>query len=413
MRGMVTGGPTLDGALGREKALFAKLERTLDDIEQSPELLSTLAQMLRRLVDDFREELGLVGGRIYVRRGSWYVLQKQVPEDIAPHDFRIPISYPPLEELLDRGFVFHYMTDPGVDPTIEARLGGRTFAAICVGEACRHVCAFSLRDSSDRERVITMLNTIRHVVNLKLRKDQLEGRVAQSRLIQLSLLPAIPPAFGEFDLWAQSQPAEEVGGDLYDFIRVSERTLGLAIADAAGHGLPAALQARDAIIGLRMGVEENLRLTATVAKLNRVIHRSALASKFISLFYAELDLNGTLVFCNAGHPPPLLRTHRGIERLSRGGLVLGPHPEAEYERGYTQMEPGDVLLAYTDGIVEAEDSSGNMLEIAGLEHLLGSGPHASARVLVESVFDAVRRHSGTDFPTDDQTVLAVVRRPAP
>jgi sigma-B regulation protein RsbU (phosphoserine phosphatase) len=201
-----------------------------------------------------------------------------------------------------------------------------------------------------------------------------------------------------------------VGGDLYDFIRVSQRSLGIAVADASGHGLPAALQARDAIIGLRMGVEENLRISATLEKLNRVINHSALASKFISLFYAELESAGTVVYCNAGHNPPLLWDGATFRELARGGMILGPNPSSQYERGYETLVQGSILLAYTDGIVEAVNASDEAFGMDRLRAVIRDRAWASARELVEAVFAEVRRHVGGDSRDDDQTVVAVLRK---
>ena len=390
--------------------LFGKLEQTLARIDQTDDVVSLLTAILERVVVDFRADLGLAGGRLYVRRDEHFVLQAEYPPSAGRVGLRIPVSYPPVQELLRRGFVLHAPGDPGLDTRIEEALGVRIFAAIQVGESRQQIIAFSLEDSSDREHVVFMLNTIRHAVNLKLRKQHLEDRVAEVREIQLSLLPAAPPRFHDYDVWGATRPAEEVGGDLYDYIPVSERSLGLAVADSAGHGLPAALQARDAIIGLRMGVEERLRITATIEKLNRVVSHSALATRFISLFYGELEPNGNLVYCNAGHPPPLLWRDGEIERLERGGLILGPNPDAQYERGYTRMTAGSVLLLYTDGITEAADTRGEMFSVARLHDLLVSAGRATARELVERVFDEVRAFSGLETPRDDQTVVAVVRR---
>ncbi|MBZ5638658.1 MAG: PP2C family protein-serine/threonine phosphatase [Acidobacteriia bacterium] len=392
------------------KNLFRKLEKTLATLERSEDLVGTLAAILGRLVNDFQDDLGIVGGRIYVRHGSHYVLETEFPPGKAPLGFRIPVSYRPIQEILDRGFVLKDITDPGIDREIERAIGVSVFAAIRVGEKGRQIMAFSLKHPAEADQVVYTLNTIRHVVNLKVRQEHLEGRVAEAREIQLSLLPLTSPAFGPFDLHGASVPAEEVGGDLYDFIPVSSRRIGIAIADSSGHGLPAALQARDAIIGLRMGVEEQLRLTATIEKLNRVVSHSALASKFISLFYGELELNGTLVYCNAGHTPPLLRARGGVEELTRGGTVLGPNPDARYERGYVDLPPGSALLAYTDGISEAESAAGEAFGVERLREVLASERWASARNLVEKVFGAVKEFSLADPPVDDQTVVAVVRR---
>ena len=393
------------------KNLFRKIDRNLRTIERSTDVVATLSEILRRLVDDFQDDLGLVGGRIYDKKGAHYALKREYPEPRAPRDYRIPATYAPIRELLDRGYIYARVGDEGVDPTIESTLGVKNFAAIGIGDLSRQIVAFTLRDSADPTQIGHTLNTIRHAINLKLRSEKFEDRLAEARAIQLSLLPATAPTFGDYDLWGASVPAEEVGGDLFDFLRVSQRSLGVAVADASGHGLPAALQARDAIIGLRMGVEENLRISATLEKLNRVVNHSALASKFISLFYCELESAGTLVYCNAGHNPPLLWNGTTFRELSRGGMILGPNPTAQYERGYETLDPGAVLLAYTDGIVEAVDAKDEAFGMERLRTLIASRTWPSARELVEAVFAAVRAHTGTDVRDDDQTVVAVIRTP--
>lgn len=391
------------------KNLFRKLERTLGRIEGSSDQLATTAEILRRLVDDFRDDLGLVGGRIYARQDDAYVLEREYPEGRARLGFRIPSAYPVIQELAVQGFVYRRVDDPDVDREIEGALGVEVFAAIMVGDDNDQIIAFSLADDADASHVVHTLNTVRHAINLKLRHEFLQDRVLEAREIQLSLLPPNHKVFGDFDIYAQTWPAEEVGGDLYDYLPISRRALGLVVADASGHGLPAALQARDAIIGLRMGVAESLRITATLDKLNKVIHRSALASKFISLFYGELETNGTFVFCNAGHPPALVWDGAALVELNRGGMVLGPNPEAAYERHYTSLAPGTVFLAYTDGITEAEDAGGESFGVDRLRRILRGREWTSAKDLVESVFEAVQAYTRKEHPDDDQTVLAVVR----
>jgi serine phosphatase RsbU (regulator of sigma subunit) len=392
------------------KNLFRKLEKHLGTIERSEDLVDTLSAILATLVSDFEDDLGIVGGRIYVRDGGDYVLQTEYPPGRAPIGFRIPTSYAPMIEILERGFILKDTRDQGVDPEIERAIGVTLFAAISIGERGDQVIAFSLKNPSESEHVKYTLNTIRHVINIKMRQEHLESRVEEVREIQLSLLPKSPPTFPPFDLWAEMVPAEEVGGDLYDFITISPRRIGITVADSSGHGLPAALQARDAIIGLRMGVQEQLRITATIEKLNRVVNASALASKFISLFYGELEPNGLLVYTNAGHPPPIVMRHGSVLELDRGGAVLGPNPDALYDRGYVDLLPGSALLAYTDGIVEAEDPRGEAFGKERLLEILSERSFATARELVEEVFRRVRGFSRADTPRDDQTVVAVIRR---
>jgi sigma-B regulation protein RsbU (phosphoserine phosphatase) len=201
-----------------------------------------------------------------------------------------------------------------------------------------------------------------------------------------------------------------VGGDLYDFLDIDPETLGIAVADASGHGLPAALQARDVATGLRMGVERDLKITRMVERLNRVIHQSGLSSRFISLFFGELERNGNLSYINAGHPPPLLLDTRGVRELSVGGMLLGPDPGATYKLGFVHVDRGASLLAYSDGVFEREDASG---ETYGRERL-GEWLQATAQLPAEdAVADLLQRLSefgGGHAFEDDVTVMLVRRR---
>ncbi len=395
------------------KELFRKLQNTLERIERSGDRVADLSAILRQLLDEFSDPLCLDGGRIYIRKGRFFTLHSQYPEASAPEGFRIPVEYGPIQEVLQNGAVLHHVGDPGVDAEIEAALGVDYFAAISVGDRNRILLAFSLNSCIDPEDVLYTLRTIRHVIRLKLREEQMEDRVARTRQIQLSILPRSTPTFPGYDIWSRSEPAEEVGGDLYDYLEISDRVLGLAVADAAGHGLPAALQARDAIIGLRMGVEENLRVTATIEKLNRVVSHATLASRFISLFYGELELNGTLVYTNAGHNPPCVYRNGEFLELKTGGLLLGPNPESRYERGYCTLAPGSIFVAYTDGITEATDENGEMFGEERLRRLIADHGTGSARSLVDRIFDQVRKFSQEEIPVDDQTVMVIIREDRP
>ena len=336
------------------KELFRKVERTLERIEGSEDLPITLQTILKSLVDDFQEELGITGGRIYRRRGASYQLTAQYGSGpTLKAGFRLPASYPPLQALVKRGYVYMGPEDEGFDREIEKKIGVRRFAAIAIGEDAPWVIAFTVGRRVVAENLRVSLSTIRHAVNLKLRQEALEDIIHEAKKIQLGLLPKELPRFADFDLWGRSVPAEEVGGDLYDFIMLSERMLGFAIADSSGHGLPSALQARDVITGLRVAIEENFKIVKGIEKLNRVISRGTLSSRFISLFYAEVEPNGNLLYTNAGHPPPIFVRDGRIKLLKKGGMILGPNPDAKYERGFVSFRRGSSLVLYTDGITEA------------------------------------------------------------
>lgn len=393
------------------KKLFRNLERTLSRIEASADIPHTLQAIMRSLVDDFREELGIVAARLYYRRGNTYVLMGQHGEgQRVSTGLRIPISYLPIRIAMEKGFVFMGEDDPGFDHRLEKRLGVRHFAAIALGAGQEYMIGFTVTAEAGADQIRLSLNTVRHAVNIKLRQEVLEDIIEQARLIQLSLLPRRAPAFADYDIAGASVPAQEVGGDLYDFLEVSPRLLGVAIGDSSGHGLPAALQARDVITGLRVAISEDYKIVRAVERLNRVISRGSPSARFISLFYGELEPNGNLIYTNAGHPPPLVYRDGKIRRLRKGGLVLGPSADAVYERGYLTFRPGTTMLLYSDGISEATSPGGEEFGVSRLSRLLRRVHDRPAAEIVQIVFDEVSEFS--QGPLEDDRTVVAVRRPA-
>jgi sigma-B regulation protein RsbU (phosphoserine phosphatase) len=210
------------------------------------------------------------------------------------------------------------------------------------------------------------------------------------------------------ELAARSVPAEEVGGDFYDFHPFADDLMGLAIGDASGHGLPAALLVRDVVTGLRVGFERELKIASVMAKLNRVIHKSALSSRFVSVFYGELEGTGSLIYVNAGHPPPQIFSGERIVSLDIGGTVVGALPDVQFRRGVAHLDPGDVLVMCTDGILERRGKGGE-LGNDGVREVVRAHRGASAQELLEALFAAAEDH-GAGRPWEDDASAVVVRR---
>ena len=158
---------------------------------------------------------------------------------------------------------------PGLDPDVEPQFSDIDSAAILVGRDPAYILSLGIRHHGSEDDLMVLLETIRAAVGLKLREEALASQLRQAQAIQQSLLPRRLPELAGFDLAAVTIPADEVGGDVYDVQRVEAGVLGLMLADASGHGLPAALQARDVVIGLRMGQAQNQKITATVSQPQR------------------------------------------------------------------------------------------------------------------------------------------------
>jgi sigma-B regulation protein RsbU (phosphoserine phosphatase) len=395
------------------RSFWRKLDAALGTTEGRPDLTSTLDAMLQVLLRDFRQELAFAAGRLYEKvDDSRYVLRRWYGDN--PPDklgYAVPISYTAIQLLLERGILIMKESDPGFDRSIEDPLGVTVFAAVTIGDDNRYLLSFSIEGEFDREKTLYHLSAIQHVVGQKIRQQRFYDIMEEARLIQMSLLPKASPGFPPYDIHGRVVPAEAVGGDLFDFIQVSDRTLGVAIADASGHGLPAALQARDVITGLRMGISEHLKIVSTIERLNRVINRSTLAARFASLLYGELEQNGNFVYCSAGHPPGLFLQDGVFQQLDLGGLVLGPDPEARYERGYVRVRPGDTIVLYSDGITEATGPSGDDFGLDRLKEIMARNAGLPAKALVDLIFQSVEAFSRRSRPRDDQTVV-VIRRPA-
>ncbi len=388
------------------RKLLTQVERTLEQLETSDSPSTSVAQIAETIATNFRKQLGITGGRVYQSRDESYELVARFGE---AHEgelgIEVPKNYKPIELVTENGIVVMDPTDPGFDPVLEGKLGAQRFCAISVGDE-DYIIAFNVSPSHRREDILFSLNLIRYAINQRIRATWYESLIVEAQRIQQSILPSRIPQYAGYDIWGRTVPAEIVSGDFYDYIPVSDNILGLAIADGSGHGLPAALVVRDVYMGLRMATDRDFKIIRTLEKLNHIIHRGRLTTKFVSLFYGELETGGILIYCNAGHNPPfVLRKNGKSEFLRNGGPVLGPTPDATYTRGYVQLEPGDLLCMYTDGIIEAQDRQDREFSTERLIRLVKSNRNRSAQEIGQEVLARVAKWGRED--QDDRTIVIV------
>ncbi len=398
------------------RGLMKKVEQMVASLDRDDDEGTTIHNVVETIIGSLHDELGIYGGRLYQRRGDCYVLEDVLGEaKEVPSGLKVPVSYRPIQILLDQGAVFMGADDPEIDRGLEQLLGVQQFAAIEVGDE-DYILAFDVASGVNSDDILFSLGILRHGINQKIRRERMESIFTQARKIQASILPKRVPVYGPYDLAGRSEPMEEVGGDFYDFIPVTDKILGIAIADVSGHGLPAALQVRDIYMGLRMGLARDFKIVRTVERMNNIIHKSTLTSRFVSMFYGELELNGVFIYVNAGHPPPYHVGANGLVRsMEEGGPVLGPLPEASYERGFVIMKPGDMLVFYTDGICETlgrdeRTEPGAPPEEYGVERLLKVAREhlgRSSQEVADAIFASVEEFSGEAPADDDRTVMVV------
>lgn len=188
-------------------------------------------------------------------------------------------------------------------------------------------------------------------------QERTRRELAMATEVQKRLFPECPPASRGIQLAGVSVPARSVGGDYYDFLDLGNNRIGLALADVAGKGIAAALIMSVVQASLRsLAGTEGVPLAQLAAKMNRLLHRSTGASSYATFFYAEIDeAERRLRYVNAGHNPPFLLRDGEIQELPAGGTIIGMFAQSTYEEGMLDLAPGDVLLAFTDGVPEALD----------------------------------------------------------
>jgi phosphoserine phosphatase RsbU/P len=393
------------------KRLLTQVERTLSQIEGSETRRLTLEQIAITIAKNFREQLGITGGRIYECDDDNYELVARFGDSSdSPIGIVVPRTYKPVELAIENGVVVMNPDDPGVDPDLEQRLGARRFAAIAAGDDNAHIIGFDVSPELSREDILFSLNLIRYTMNQRLRAERFESLIVEAQRIQQSILPQRVPQYKGYDIWGKAVPAEIVSGDFYDYIPVSDNILGLAVADGSGHGLPAALVVRDIYMGLRMATDRDFKIIRTMEKLNHIIHRSRMTTKFVSLFYGELETGGILIYCNAGHSYPFLLKGNQFHMLKHGGPVLGPTPDATYKRGYAQIDPGDILCLYSDGMVEAHDKHDREFGLDRMQRIVKAMRLSSAQEIGQELLRRVAKWGREG--EDDRTVVIVKAVPS-
>jgi phosphoserine phosphatase RsbU/P len=235
-------------------------------------------------------------------------------------------------------------------------------------------------------------------------RDWLTACEVQQRFMQQ---PA--PSTGNLSFSAQSRQLRALGGDCYDFLPLSDSRLAFVVGDASGKGLAAALMISNVQSSLRMAASfTGNDGPAALSAVNQQVHSSSLADRYATLFYGVFDgATRTLRYVNAGHNPPMvLRRNGSILWLEAGGAPVGMFPDSTYEEGAVQLSPGDLVIAYTDGVTEAVNPAGQEWGLEGLRKAAMESLGRSADDIVRAIFASVDEFS-RECPIDDTTIVVL------
>lgn len=262
----------------------------------------------------------------------------------------------------------------------------------------------------NRELLAKLSHQMRRAEEQRRAQRQSDEELAEAREIQQSLLPKQLPEIAGYEVAGVTQPLRFVGGDYYNVVRIGPQQTALCIADVAGKGLPAALLMSSLQAALKPLLSQRLAPRELCQRLNRILCELTPMGKFISFFYAVLDsAQNRLTYCNAGHNPPLLvRADGASMELDAAGAVLGQFPSWGYEQSELRLEPGDQLLIFTDGLVEACDAGDGAFGEENVMRIARQNPGAGAKDLMNLTLQAASAHCGGQF--QDDASLIVLKR---
>src|SRR5215510_3841986 len=275
------------------------------------------------------------------------------------------------------------------------------------------------RFTEDHLKVLTTLASVAAIrventrlIEARLERERLERELALASEIQQRFQPAAPPHIAGYELQGISFPCYEIGGDYYDFIERKDGRLVIALGDVSGKGTAAALLMSSLHAAVHAQAGSHDSLVATISAVNRYLADNIPANRFVTLFYAELDPeSGTLTFLNAGHNPPLIVHAAGtVEQLASGGLPLGIKPDAEYREGRTQLQHGDVLVIYSDGVTEAVSPTGEEFGATRLYEVVARNIEASAAGIRDRIESSLTKFAQGTSAADDITLVIVKRQ---
>lgn len=413
-----------------QRKLYRTLEDAMKGYAKSRSDIELLTYVLEQVISN--ENIDITGGRIWQlndNKTAYKMIEQRGEVEKIKRGYELKLSdYPNFYEVGQQRTVIANETDRYL-----SELGIHLYSATGVGERYKakdadgndhyvyqYILAFNSNELTDN--LANTLNIISTSVSSMMRSRKIESRarafekeLVKASEIQKSILPEHEHKFGNYEIFGISVPDRIVGGDFFDYLKFGEESdrLGVSIGDAASKGFSAAAMALYVSGALKMGTENELKMTAVIKKINNLVHRVFPNEKFVTLFYLEIhaDTKGLCMYVNAGHNTPfhLIYDTDQIETLESTGAVLGPSPNQEYHSDSFYFNKFDILVLYTDGITEAVNSKFEFYGEDRLKQEILNNKHFPAKVVAENILESVQKHSARGKYSDDKTIVVIKR----
>lgn len=413
-----------------QRKLFKTLEnafKKFSSLENDREILSFI---LREIINN--ENIEITGGRIWElndNKTAYVLIEQQGEIQKIKKGYTHRISdYPIFYEIgLNRSIISNesdkYLREKGIKIFAATGIGER-YRVKGPGYKDRYVYQYLLAINAPEihSGLLNTLNIISASVSSMLRARRIETKaraiekdLAKAREIQRSILPEHEHSFGNYEIFGACIPDKIVGGDFFDYFSFGDEKdkMGIAIGDAASKGFSAAAQALYVSGALKMGSENELKMTSVIKKINNLVYKVFPYERFLTIFYMELfkDTKGLCLYVNAGHNPPfhLEHTTGNIESLESTGPVIGLAPNQEYTTESIYMKKNDLLVLYTDGIVEAANHKFEFFGEDRLKEIIEKHKNHAPKEIAENILEAVQIFSAKGKYSDDKTVVVIKR----
>jgi sigma-B regulation protein RsbU (phosphoserine phosphatase) len=263
----------------------------------------------------------------------------------------------------------------------------------------------------------SMMQSVSMLIEEQRQRHKLENELSIAHEVQQQLFPHSLPRMPGLELEAINRPARTVSGDYYDFIRVSPTCLAIALADISGKGISAALLMANVQAALRSDVlryrdgepgsiHEQIDTANIVSHLNRHLFRNSSDERYATMFFGVYDTKARkLRYTNGGHPAPFYICGNTVKRLETGGMVVGLFDDVPFEQGVVDIQPGGLLVAYSDGLIESANAHGDEFGTERLIDVAMRNKNASPHVIAEALMQAAEQWSSSPEPADDMTVI--------
>jgi serine phosphatase RsbU (regulator of sigma subunit) len=405
-----------------------RLLRTIDSIAGG--YFKTDSDLLQSVVEQIvkSSQFNVIGGRIWKfsssKRAYKLLFQTGKVEKI-PGEFLLPLKENPIFERIanERTVLTDETNKTLLSKGIFRYSASGVGKKILLGTKKYYEFILAVNSNNINDDLRYTLNIVATVLTSRLKERYLtQSRknliqdIDKAKELQRSILPEHEYKFHFYEIFGITIPAEIVAGDFYDYLKIGEgeERLGIVVGDAASKGLAAAAEAMYISGAVRMASTFQIKISPMLNRVNQLVNKIFSDDKFSSLFYGELsaDKKGLFLYANAGQNPPIFfsKKNKNFTLLSPTGPLLGPVPNSKYETDSINFRPGDVLVIYSDGVVDSANDKYEFYEEKRLQKVIQNSANLSSREIVYAILDDVIKFSTSEPVYQDDKTIVVIKR---